>query len=86
MTLGYPIISLHVISLVCLASLPKPIDPCHSPFFVFLAPLLVQFFVCRFRKDLADAVEQVDANNLSRDMHHQYRALDPSVMPNYPGI
>ncbi|KAA0193614.1 Arachidonate 5-lipoxygenase [Fasciolopsis buskii] len=39
-----------------------------------------------FRKDLADAVEQVDANNLSRDMHHQYRALDPSVMPNYPGI
>ncbi|KER21676.1 hypothetical protein T265_15039 [Opisthorchis viverrini] len=39
-----------------------------------------------FRKDLADAVSQIDANNLARDMHHQYRALDPSLMPNYPGI
>ncbi|TPP56965.1 Arachidonate 5 lipoxygenase [Fasciola gigantica] len=39
-----------------------------------------------FRKDLAEAAQQIDSNNLSRDMHHQYRALDPSVMPNYPGI
>ncbi|KAF7259007.1 hypothetical protein EG68_03797 [Paragonimus skrjabini miyazakii] len=39
-----------------------------------------------FRHDLADAALQIDANNLARDMHHQYRALDPSLMPNYPGI
>ncbi|CAH8564532.1 unnamed protein product [Dicrocoelium dendriticum] len=39
-----------------------------------------------FRKDLREAVAQIDANNLGRDMHHQYRALDPSLMPNYPGI
>ncbi|CAL8107601.1 unnamed protein product [Calicophoron daubneyi] len=39
-----------------------------------------------FRKDLAAAAQQIDANNLARDMHHQYRAMDPLLMPNYPGI
>ncbi|CAH8472208.1 unnamed protein product [Heterobilharzia americana] len=40
----------------------------------------------QFRNQLADMAKQIDMNNNARDMHHQYRALDPSLMPNYPGI
>ncbi|CAH8452050.1 unnamed protein product [Schistosoma intercalatum] len=40
----------------------------------------------QFRHDLEDVARQIDINNSARDMHHQYRALDPSLMPNYPGI
>lgn len=44
------------------------------------------FYFYRFRHDLEDVARQIDINNSARDMHHQYRALDPSLMPNYPGI
>ncbi|CAH8834475.1 unnamed protein product [Trichobilharzia szidati] len=40
----------------------------------------------QFRHQLTEMAKQIDLNNSARDMHHQYRALDPSLMPNYPGI
>ncbi|KAK4472581.1 hypothetical protein MN116_003820 [Schistosoma mekongi] len=40
----------------------------------------------QFRHQLEEMAKQIDMNNSARDMHHQYRALDPSLMPNYPGI
>ncbi|VDM33300.1 unnamed protein product [Hydatigera taeniaeformis] len=39
-----------------------------------------------FQSDLKAASEQIGANNRLRDLHHKYLALDPAVMPNYPGI
>ncbi|KAL5108906.1 hypothetical protein TcWFU_005030 [Taenia crassiceps] len=39
-----------------------------------------------FQADLKAASEQIEGNNRLRDLHHKYLALDPAVMPNYPGI
>ncbi|KAL7060840.1 hypothetical protein AAHC03_09266 [Spirometra sp. Aus1] len=39
-----------------------------------------------FQKNLEDASRQVAAHNRMRDLHHKYFALDPLVMPNFPGI
>nr|CDS23211.1 arachidonate 5 lipoxygenase [Echinococcus granulosus] len=39
-----------------------------------------------FQAELKAASEQIATNNRLRDLHHKYLALDPAVMPNYPGI
>ncbi|VUZ39279.1 unnamed protein product [Hymenolepis diminuta] len=39
-----------------------------------------------FQNELKKASEQITTNNRLRDLHHKYLALDPTVMPNYPGV
>uniref|UniRef100_A0A5K3FNG8 Arachidonate 5-lipoxygenase n=1 Tax=Mesocestoides corti TaxID=53468 RepID=A0A5K3FNG8_MESCO len=39
-----------------------------------------------FQNNLKAASDQIAANNRLRDLHHKYFALDPAVMPNYPGV
>lgn len=51
----------------------------------YLQRLLFEFLF-RFQNELKAASEQVATNNRLRDLHHKYLALDPSVMPNYPGV